>query len=200
MTRRIILASITLISILGCASNQKIQLQTLPKKSQTESMVIINDLRQPNEKEMTTKGSPCSRSYGDSFIVPSKLDYLHDLIEQRLAPSIKLDIDISSFQTIERCELSVKQSQQDIVANSGVAGILVGSAMGVPTETVTAGNDFTLQIDGNANKRPFRFSQTFSYADIKFTNFPSESPVYQERVQKCFDAFIKKLQQVINSK
>jgi hypothetical protein len=196
--KKLILTIFSLALVMtGCAYNQQITLPIPKKNLNTQAKIIINDERNIKDKEtiLNAMGEPCFRSYGDSFIKPSKITFLEEYLENTLMSESNIDITITKLETTEHCELSHKRGQ-----NAAVEGALIGAtgnSLIVSNMPKGERDYFELNIQGTINSHPFTYKRYFDFSDISYWNFPSDSEEYQRRILECFSGFSNDLQLLI---
>lgn len=164
----------------GCVFQQKVTLPEPSAAAPSAGVVVqVVDVRDSSQKATHLSTHPhCIRSYGDDFIAPSKIDYLKRVIESRAAPQSHMNVVIERFETLEYCDATASK----IVPPSVIKDLLDYMAS---SEHLSAGNIFVLRVAGKINGTPFDVSKGFEYNDVKYLNFPSESPEYQRRISQA---------------
>ena len=161
----------------GCALQQKVTLAQPPSVASSADVAIqLTDSRDSAQKSTHIEGRPrCVRSYGDDFIAPSKMTYFRQVLESRAKPHTHADLVIDRFETLEYCDKTAGEVTAAAIA--GATHVYFGAP--------TTGNSFQLRVAGKINGTPFEVSRWFSYDDIKFLNFPSETREYRERMEQA---------------
>lgn len=149
----------------------------------TASNLTIED-RRPEAARKTHFGGgwSCARWYGDDTYVPPKLNYLEQLIAQRLPPDSSARVELHKFDTIEYCEYSAREASAAAVAGANAA---LGTPMYVPASKLPGEDRVVVQVMGQINGIPFDASREFEYADLRYLNLPAENPAYRERLRKA---------------
>jgi len=146
--------------------------------------VEITDLRpHPERVTHTGKTFSCQRWYGDETFVPSKLEYLKQLLSERLAPGETLQVSVERFDVIESCEDTA--SKAGAAAATG-AGYGAGSPTVYVPSGVPGGDNVVVRVAGTFDEaHAFDVSRRFVYSDIrwKFTEMPAETPQYRDRLR-----------------
>lgn len=195
MKKNYVLILIILVSsaLSGCAYNEKITLNTKLENKRSIANIQLVDTRDDGERKTRLTARPtCIRDYGDSFIAPSKMEYLSTLLSNHISSREPLKITINTFKTLEHCDKSV-----DSVIRSAFAGlgyIVISPEKTYPENT---GNYFELKISGEVNNSSFNFHQAFDYNDLRFLNFPSENIEYSTRASALLDNFVEYLNKLI---
>jgi hypothetical protein len=179
----------------SCATHQRITLETPQGALPAGHAIQLIDLRGNDERQPHLSGRPhCSRSYGDEFIVPSKTEYLREVLEAKSAPGAgETRVTLSKFETVEYCDGTVARTRPSGLA-AVTAGVTHGQVLppsGAPTDV--RGDAFELHLAGTINGRAFDVSERFDYDDLKFVNFPEENPEYRKRIEQAIDAAADKL-------
>ncbi len=172
----------------GCALQQKVTLPEPSAASPSAGVVVqMVDARDSSQKATHLSAHPhCIRSYGDDFIAPSKIVYLSRVIESRAAPHSHVNVVVERFETLEYCDTTASK----IVPPSVIKDLLDSMAS---SEHLSAGNIFVLRVAGKINGTPFDVSKGFDYGDVKFFNFPSESPEYQRRISQALQRAVDEM-------
>jgi len=150
--------------------------------------VEITDLRPAAERETHTgRVFGCERWYGDETFVPSKLEYLKQLLAARLPPGATMQLKVHRFDTIEFCEDTADRAGAAAAtgASYGAGNPTVHVATGVP-----GGDRVELHLEVSLGAAdPFVISRRFDYSDLswKFTELPAASPEYRVRLRKALD-------------
>lgn len=194
-----ILISLFLICLLnGCAYYQSILLLE-DNELHIDKNISVSDGRKEESKKtrLNPYGEQCSRWYGDQYISPNKISYLEHTLSKE-APNQAIELEIIKFDTVEYCLDTAKK-----VAAIATASALAAAVGGIYYYRIpgnTGGDFFRLSISGFVNKKPFEFTGDFSYSDLSYTNFPSESSEYRERVKDLFIEARKYIYAVANVK
>ncbi len=195
------------IFLAGCITSQRVDLLQVDDFQFSEN-IIIDDLRDNKSKRFGLRGgmNSCQRWYGDAFIQPSKLGYLHGALSQKYQGDSVIHIEVKQFDIVEYCDLTVESTQQTTHRVMGVMGAAVGHmASGsdrpfVPNsylintdppprkEGQLYGDFVLLEISGRINGEDFETSRAFDYSDVEIANFkfPSSSEEYRERMRIAF--------------
>ena len=174
----------------GCGTtihSLRVPLREGPRPLMTDTSGIeLTDLR-PEAERLTHTGKTfgCQRWYGDDTFVPSKLEYLEQLLAARLPRGESLRVRVEHFDIIEHCE--------DTAARAGAAAA-TGASYGAGNPTVhvaskVAGGDrIVVRVVGSLGSAiPFDISRNFDYSDLtwKFTELPAANPEYRDRLRKA---------------
>ncbi len=184
------------VLISGCAFNQSIALVSDGDIINNRN-IHITDARLEKSKKtrFNADDEKCSRWYGDDFILPNKISYLaHSL--SSIQSNSNINVVIYKYETIEYCMDTTNRVKA--IATAAALAAVVGGVHYYKIPGPVGGDFFRLHISGLANNKPFNFSGDFVYSDISFTNFPSESQEYRERVKKLFTEATKYIRDVSN--
>lgn len=176
----------------GCGTTiqtLRVPLQEGPQRAAAQaSGIVITDLR-PAEERVTHTGKAfgCERWYGDETFVPSRLEYLAQLLAARLPPGATLQLNVHRFDTIEFCEDTANRAGAAAAtgASYGAGNPTVHVATGVP-----GGDRVELRVVASVGTAdPFEISRRFDYSDLtwKFTQMPAANAEYRARLRKALD-------------
>jgi len=181
---------IALIAALsGCGTTintLRVPLHEGPPPMTDTSRIAIRDLRPAAERETHTgKVFSCQRWYGDETFMPSKLEYLKQLLAARLPPGQSLQVSVERFDIIEFCE--------DTASRAGAAAA-TGASYGAGNPTVyvspgvPGGDSVLVRVAGGVGSAvPFDISRRFDYSDLtwKFLELPAANSEYRARLRKA---------------
>lgn len=185
---RRVLASYAVLILVGCAYNQSIDLAQ-GSALQSPASITFDDRRsEPDRKTRINPDEGCARWYGDTFIAPSKQALLRHLLATRASAESALAVVLERFDTVEYCGQSA--ARVAALAQAAAAAAVTGSTAYYDVPTIPGGDVFVLRVAGSINGKPFDISKGFNYGDVTFSNFPSESPIYRQRVSEVFNAAV----------
>jgi hypothetical protein len=176
----------------GCAYNQSVNILGEQESLVASNNIEIIDYRPESEKstkiDTSIKDAP-ARRYGDSFIEPNKLDYLHHVLSSKLDSSKKIMVTLTRFDTIEYLPGSIEQNKK-LMKNpaavfGGAIGALIASISTVKEEN--QGDNLVMILGGTVNGQKFTIYKLFNYSDLSYVNFPSENPEYAHRLKAIID-------------
>lgn len=188
-------AAVVLLVLGGaCSYTQPVH---LPVSRQTEAMlarVQLEDARAPERRRQFVQFGQerCVVAAGEDFIAPSKLAYLRSLLAERLAPAQPIRVRIERFDTIERCEKTLAQTPRS-ARHEELTETSAGKGRASDGREGSSGDDFTLQLAGTLDDRPFQFRRSFDYGDLVFSGSPGGNARYRARIQQLFAEFIQEL-------
>jgi hypothetical protein len=187
-----------LLLVIGgaCAYTQPVHLPVSRQSETTLARVQLEDARPSERKrQFVVYGEKrCVVAAGDDFIEPSKLEYLRSLLAERLAPAQPIRIRIERFDTIERCEKTLAKTPRS-APHGELAAAGEGRGRAASGEQ-PSGDDFTLQLAGSLDGRPFQFRRSFDYGDLDFSGSPGSNARYRARIQQLFAEFVQELREL----
>jgi hypothetical protein len=185
MELRLLILLAAAVGLTACETAQSIRVPLQAAQvPATATRVDIDDQRPEAEKQFHYgKGLlDCERWYGDLTFEPGKLEFLRQHVAAKLPPGRSVTLSVLRLDTIEFCEDSSSRGAAAAAAGAGAAsGFPVYMSGGVE-----GGDRFELRSKGAIEGKPFDLRRVFGYSDIRYSNLPSESPEYRERIQKAF--------------
>lgn len=165
----------------SCAINQSIDLLGDASIANTDKIEFVDERDQASTTTRLNTSGVCSRWYGDQFITPSKMDYMHYVLAKEYEGNEEIRITIKELDTIEYCGDTAKRVETIATFS---APSRAAHHYKLPHK---AGEDyFRLHISGEKNGEPFVYTSDFIYSDLSYLNFPSENPEYINRIENSF--------------
>lgn len=133
------------------------------------------------------------RGLYSSCYVPSKIEYLRQLLAWRAPADAAVNVPLRRFDTIEFCENTANRA--GAAAAAGASGA-TGSPVYIPAQSVPGGDSVLVRLTGEVNGLPFDLSRRFDYEDLPYntlTEMPAANPTYRERMTNALDEIADEL-------
>ena len=180
-----ILALLATLGLTACETAQSIRVPLQAVQTPVVATRVDIDDQRPEAELQFHYGKgllDCERWYGDLTFEPAKVEFLRQQVAARLPPGRSVTLSLLQLDTIEFCEdTSSRAAAAAAYGASSASGFPVYMSSGVP-----GGDRFELRTRGAIEGQPFELRRVFDYSDIRFSNLPSESLEYRERIQKAF--------------
>jgi hypothetical protein len=149
------------------------------------SNIAVDDQRPAYERKVHTGKAlrGCERWYGDETYVPSKIEYLQQLLAERISQPGTVSLKLRRFDTIEYCDSTA--SRGAAAAAAGATAAATGSSVYIPPLTTSGGDSVLVRLEGEINGAAFDLSRRFDYEDLPYnslTEMPGDNPGYRVRM------------------
>lgn len=193
-------AALVAVVASGCITSAHMRLPVAPSDPSVLAKIVVEDVRPLEDRESARSTRPkCRRIYGDGFLEPTKVEFLRELIAERLsgrfAGSDKVALRLERFDTVERCDGALNRYRvggwRQAGAGKGAIGKALGDAIARSVEDPDVIDEFALQLVGSLDGVPFVYRGVFEYQDLKIPigARPTGNPVFRERVARLVDQF-----------
>lgn len=164
-------------------------------------VIAIDDQRPASAREVHTGGGlgRCERWYGDDSYVPTKIEYLRQLLAERAPADATMDVRLQRFDTIEFCDNTANRA--GAAAAAGASGAL-GTPVYIPAQSFPGGDSVLVRLAGEINGLPFDLSRRFDHEGLAYnalTEMPAANPTYRERMTNALNEIANELAALIDA-
>jgi hypothetical protein len=195
MRASLLLVAISLLE--GCTSifTVRVPLGDGAPQGTSSTLVSIDDRRPAAAREVHTGGGlgRCERWYGDDTYVPTKIEYLRQLLNARVPPDVPLNLRLQRFDTVEFCDNTAHRA--GAAAAMGASGAS-GHPVYIPATRIPGGDSVLIRLEGEINGVPFDLSRRFDYEDVPYnalSELPASNPAYRQRMTNALDEIADEL-------